>query len=607
MSEDLQLNITIDTKGSEAVGIIRKNLKEANGELVKAQALYGEYSAQAIAAAKKVAQFRDQIQEARETADLFDPGKRFQAFTGTLTTIAGGISAVQGAFGLLGAESKDLEKALLKVNSAMALSQGLSTIVDGAKDFQRLGTIIKVNVVSAFNALKGAIGATGIGLLVIAIAALIDNFDKLKKIVTNAFPALNNLSKIFGDILNKVTDFVGITSEAGRALEALEKSTKIRNEALERQVKLLTAQGGKEKEVAEINKQVAQNEINVLKTKVDKKGILYGEDAKKYKDLQNQIAIIDATENKRVADKAKADKEKKDAEKKAAIEKAKADRKEALQAVADAEKEFALSTMNEEDKELRKVNDKYKKLLNEAAKYNQDTSILEEAQQAELAAIRKKYADTEKERSAASAKETEDFDTQLQQRLIELEDEKQKKFKEYKEAEKAAEKDLYEQKWNLAYASLNILTALAGDNERLSNVMFIVEKAMSIARIVKDTQQEIAGYYANPLWSAMPDGGLAIKTKMSLGAKIRAGVGIATIAATTIQKYKGGGSAGAAVPNVSSSAPIAPMIPTAQTTNISRESINDLGNQAIRAYVVEKDVTSSQQRVTAIRQRASFS
>jgi hypothetical protein len=45
----------------------------------------------------------------------------------------------------------------------------------------------------------------------------------------------------------------------------------------------------------------------------------------------------------------------------------------------------------------------------------------------------------------------------------------------------------------------------------------------------------------------------------------------------------------------------------AQTTNISQQSINDIGNQAVRAYVIESDVTSNQQRMAAIRQRARFS
>jgi hypothetical protein len=50
-----------------------------------------------------------------------------------------------------------------------------------------------------------------------------------------------------------------------------------------------------------------------------------------------------------------------------------------------------------------------------------------------------------------------------------------------------------------------------------------------------------------------------------------------------------------------------PQLPQAQTTNISRQSINDMGNQAVRAYVIETDVTGNQQRMAAIRQRARFS
>ena len=117
----------------QTVGNIKKELKEANLELIAAQKNFGEYSAEAINAAKKVAQLKDSIQEARETADLFDPGKKFQALTGALNAAAGGFAAVQGAQALLGAESEDLQKTLAKVHGALALSQGLSAITDSAK------------------------------------------------------------------------------------------------------------------------------------------------------------------------------------------------------------------------------------------------------------------------------------------------------------------------------------------------------------------------------------------------------------------------------------------------------------------------------------------
>ena len=89
---------------------------------------------------------------------------------------------------------------------------------------------------------------------------------------------------------------------------------------------------------------------------------------------------------------------------------------------------------------------------------------------------------------------------------------------------------------------------------------------------------------------------------------------VATIIATGIKTVKSiasvqlpNGGGGAAMPSMANIAPIMPQLPTAQITQLNQQSINDIGNQAVRAYVVESDVTSSQERITAIRQRARFS
>ena len=119
------LKVNVDGKQAQSsVGSIRKELKEANQELISAQQNFGEYSQQALSAARRVAELRDRIGEAAETAALFDPGKKFQVFAGALNAVAGGFSAVQGALGLIGVESEAVEKQLLKVQSALALSQG---------------------------------------------------------------------------------------------------------------------------------------------------------------------------------------------------------------------------------------------------------------------------------------------------------------------------------------------------------------------------------------------------------------------------------------------------------------------------------------------------
>jgi hypothetical protein len=219
MAEE-KVGIKIEVDGSQvtkSVGNVRKELKEANAELVRAQKEFGDYSGEAVAAAKKVALLRDQISEAAETAKLFDPGAKFAAFSGAINAVAGGFAAVQGALGLVGVDSEDLQKQLLKVQSALALSEGLSKVTDSAKDFQRLSAVIQqtsvfqkglaaanlataatqkvlgvaTNVTSVgFKVLRGAIIGTGIGALAIGLIALVQNFDKVKKVVLNLIPGL---------------------------------------------------------------------------------------------------------------------------------------------------------------------------------------------------------------------------------------------------------------------------------------------------------------------------------------------------------------------------------------------------------------------------------
>ena len=91
--------------------------------------------------------------------------------------VVAGMQVAAGAVGLFGSKSEELEKILLKVQSAMALSQGL-------KDFQEFVPAIK-NVASSFTgvltksvqsfgkAARTAIAATGIGLLVVAVGGLL--------------------------------------------------------------------------------------------------------------------------------------------------------------------------------------------------------------------------------------------------------------------------------------------------------------------------------------------------------------------------------------------------------------------------------------------------
>jgi uncharacterized phage infection (PIP) family protein YhgE len=118
------LNKAVQQTDKETASL-KTQLREATQELIRAQEEFGDYSKAALDAAKKVAGLKDQIQEAKETSALFDPGAKFAAATGAIAAGANAVQGYQAALGLLGVEGEAAQETLLKVQSAMALSQSL--------------------------------------------------------------------------------------------------------------------------------------------------------------------------------------------------------------------------------------------------------------------------------------------------------------------------------------------------------------------------------------------------------------------------------------------------------------------------------------------------
>jgi hypothetical protein len=573
MAQENSVDINVNVQGNavQSIGNVKKALKEANAELVNAQANFGDYSQEAIAAAKRVAELKDRISEARETADLFDPGKKFQAFAGAVNAVAGGFTAVQGALGVVGAESEELQKSLLKVQSALALSQGLSAVTDSAKDFQRLATIVKTNVVSAFSTLRGALIATGIGALAIGVALVAANFDKVKKAVLNLIPGLAQVGTFFSNIITKVTDFVGVTSAAERALDSLEKSTKRGNESIAARIKILTAQGGKEKEIYELTKQQGDAELNALRQRLATKGKLTEEEQKRFRDLGVERQVLDAQENKRREDNA--------------------------QQAADKAKALSDKLAEENATRLQKQIDDEKKITEDLlAEYDKRRNA---ANNAKILSQKELNALDEQERVAEEEKNNKKFDAQISflgkttNFTLQGIQQQQKANADAKEAEAKIDKISAEQKIALAQQTASALMAVSD----VLGKETAAGKALAISAALINTYQGISAGVKLGFPAAIPAVALAAATGFSA---------VKNIIATKVPGAASGGGANMTAPSVSASAPITPPQPQAATTNLSNQTINAIGNQAIRSYVVESDVTSNQQRIAAIQQRARF-
>ena len=242
-----KLNTQLGETGNAADGIgqkqpfqsLKKQLKEATNELFAIREQFGETSTEAINAAKKVALIRDEIGDAKALTEGFNPDAKFKALGSAIQGVTGGFAALQGAQALFGNESKELQETLVKVQGALALSQGVDAILEAKDSFK----VLKAVAIDAFKGIKTAIGSTGIGLLVIALGAIFTYWDDIKEAVS------------------------GVSEEQKKLNAASQKNLDVEKEKLselDSQDNVLRLQGKSEKEI--LNIKIAQVDATIKAT-----------------------------------------------------------------------------------------------------------------------------------------------------------------------------------------------------------------------------------------------------------------------------------------------------------------------------------------------------
>jgi hypothetical protein len=106
--------------------------------------------------------------------------------------LAAGFEIAAGAMAIIGTESKELEKLLLKVQGAMVLAQGLKDLNEFKGAIIGIATNIKNFLIPAFTGMRNALISSGIGAAVIAVGALVANFLRLKEASEQAAAAQKN-------------------------------------------------------------------------------------------------------------------------------------------------------------------------------------------------------------------------------------------------------------------------------------------------------------------------------------------------------------------------------------------------------------------------------
>jgi hypothetical protein len=150
-----------------------------------------------------------------------------QKLGGALGGVTSGFSLAQGAMALFGSENEALEESLLKVQSALAIQQGIQGIREAIPSFKSLATVA-VNTFSSMTTASKLFAVTGIGALITAVAYLMGAFDNTKKSVENYASAQQTSNKIQQQAIE----------DSAKELSALNKLQKqINDETLTREEK----------------------------------------------------------------------------------------------------------------------------------------------------------------------------------------------------------------------------------------------------------------------------------------------------------------------------------------------------------------------------------
>ena len=604
-----KIALELDVK-STSVGEATKKTTSLRTEIrnLREQMASGELKGEAFTeAAKRAAAMQDQMDKVNKTVKtLANDNRRLDAFVSTAQGIAGGFAAAQGAAALFGSENEDLQKTMVKLQASMTLLNGLQQVSNLLRKESALNTVLlgKANVTAAAStntltkaqkALRLSFIALGIGALVVGIGMLIANFDKVKKAVLDFIPGLSRVGEIFTNIKNAVTDFIGVTSDATRAIDIYKKSFDALNDDIEYNIQLLKAQGATEQEIRAERKRLVMEEFKFLNRMQALRGHLTEEEKKRQKELNIMIAALNTeANNEQLGKEAKREEAlKKHGDNMAKIAQDNAAKRAAAEAV-DTERRLML-IQDEETRELALLQNKHAKELAAAKEKGHNLRLLESIQFEEEMALQEQFDAKRRAAAAVEDKERQDREEKIKkENQAQLDATIQAGIKANEERlanEKATDEAILAAKEAFTNQSISILASLsnlARDNSK-------TQKALALTAIGVDTGAAIGSAVrnsqANPANAVT--GGLAGALQFGTSlAQILSGAAQAKRVLQGGQVRGAGASAGSARTSTELQPP----------TQINRDiQVQDRGGNGQRVFVLENDITTTQDRVGRIR------
>lgn len=607
MAEKKVIELEVKT---ESFKPLKAQLREAQQLVTELSEKFGATSQEAINAAKRAAELKDAIADAKDLTDAFNPDAKFNALSNSIGGVLNGFQAYEGALGLIGVESEALQETLLKVQSAMALSQGLQGIGESIDSFKQLGGVVK-NAFGAMTTASKAFIATGVGLVIAAVAYAINEMSAAAESAAAEMENLEKATESLNDELEfstkQLTDYSrkaiadaklrGATEkelldiELDAAQKSIDARWKNASERIKANAKIRDNENASAEQIKKANAEIFKAEQEKLELKREA-SVLSSEFALKEKELSDEEIAKNKERAKAVADAAKE-----------ALEK----RKEKW------EKEKELSEKQSEDL-IEILKNRVKQEDEIIARSSITKAELQEKENARINKLREdEFKDAQGFLQAELIANQNNFQAKLD--LLELQRQKELQNKELTEGEIAAIEARYaEQRKQISDAeaakkienqqkTLNavkqslqgiadLAMLFAGQSEKEQKKAFEIQKAANIAQATIDTFSSAQSAYKSVVGVPVVGPALAVA---AAAAAITAGLlNIKKIASTTFESPatpsspNGGGTDTAGASSVIT--PNFNIVGNAQATN----PLAGLGNQPIQAYVVSGEVTTAQ-------------
>ena len=625
--------LNVETKeATKNVDLLSRSFEDAYGEIQPLTGRMGELEDQlyelANAGKQGTSEFKTlaaEVGRMKKTIQQTDAQVDGLAMTtsqrlgGALGGVTSGFELVQGAMGAMGAESENVQKALLKVQSAMAIAQGVQGIRESIPAFKAMGTAITESA-TAQKILNFVMKQNPIMLIVSAVAALVAAYallsgsedtelDKQKAINEEKKTAAFHQRALAKDIKESSKY---IAEESVQFISLITKLKQTNSNSKERRDLIREINGEYGTHLKNLKNEAAfQAQLSlVVKDYIQYQTVkfkLMKNEAYMQYNLEKQITAqkeINRLEKEKESIRAGTNLDKTNStETDIGIAKAKQDLQDSTKAIDDlANRAVKLQSSQEklteggkkyveQQKEVVKVDKQVVETKKEKALTEDEIYALEIAQLATIEDEKTKIKDeAEKERLQNEANNLE-ATSALRIQIInkQIEDDKIAAAKKLEIEQKLNDAKLQAVQNGLS-AIGNLAELFAGKSKASQKKAFQVQKAVNIAGATIDTFKAATSAFSS--MSGIPIVGPALGG-VAAAAAIAAGlVNIKKISST---QFEGGSATGGA--GVGGSVPSVPQVQSANFNVVGAGGANQLAqlsSNPIKAYVVSGEVSSAQ-------------